>query len=76
LRDVVRFVPVDRLLAETDAPFLSPVPHRGKRNIPSHVKITIEAMAKERGVKTGELAPLLRDNFVRLFLTDPRKDRS
>lgn len=76
LRDVVRFVPVDRLLAETDAPFLSPVPHRGKRNIPSHVKITIEAMAKERGVKTGELAPLLRDNFVNLFLKDPRKDRS
>lgn len=76
LREVVRFVPVDRLLAETDAPFLSPVPHRGKRNIPSHVKITIEAMAKERGVKTGELAPLIRDNFVNLFLNNPRKDRS
>jgi len=76
LRDVVRFLPVDRLLAETDAPFLSPVPHRGKRNIPSHVKITIEAIAKERGVKTGELAPVMRDNFVNLFLNNPRKDRS
>jgi len=75
LRDVVRFVPVDRLLAETDAPFLSPVPHRGKRNIPSHVKITIEAMAKERGVGPTELAPLMRDNFVNLFLRNPRKDR-
>lgn len=75
VRDVVRFAPVDRLLAETDAPFLSPVPHRGKRNIPSHVKITIETMARERGVKTGELGPLLRDNFVNLFLNNPRKDR-
>jgi len=76
VRDVVRFAPVDRLLAETDAPFLSPVPHRGKRNIPSHVKITIETMARERGVKTGELGPLLRDNFVDLFLNNPRKDIS
>ena len=76
LRDVVRFIPADRLLAETDAPFLTPVPHRGKRNMPAHVKITIEAMARERGMEIKELAALMRDNFVTLFLKDPQKDRS
>lgn len=76
LRDVVRFIPADRLLAETDAPFLTPVPHRGKRNVPAYVKITIEAIARERRMEAGELAALMRDNFVTLFLKDPQKDRS
>lgn len=68
LRDVVRFVPDDRLLAETDAPFLTPVPHRGKRNMPYFVKHTIEAMARERSIETEKLAVIIRNNFVRLFL--------
>jgi len=76
LRDVVRFIPADRLLAETDAPFLTPVPHRGKRNVPAYVKITIEAIARERRMEIKELAALMRDNFVTLFLKDPQKDRS
>ncbi len=76
LREVVRYIPPERLLAETDAPFLSPVPHRGKRNVPYYVKITIDTMARERGMDTQALATVMRDNFVRLFLTNAQKDRS
>jgi len=76
LREVVRYIPEDRLMAETDAPFLSPVPHRGKRNVPYYVKTTIETVARERRKDTEALAAVMRDNFVRLFLKNPRKDRS
>ncbi len=68
LREALRYIPRDRLLAETDAPFLTPVPHRGKRNVPWYVKLTIAAMAAELGTTAEELAATLRDNFVRLFL--------
>lgn len=68
LRDALRYIPRERLLAETDAPFLTPVPHRGKRNLPWYVKITIAAIAAELNIKTEEMAGILRDNFVRLFL--------
>lgn len=68
LREAIRYIPPDRLLAETDAPFLTPVPHRGKRNEPWYVKITIAAMAAELGMTTEEMTGILRDNFVRLFL--------
>lgn len=68
LQDVVRYVPADRLLAETDAPFLTPHPHRGKRNLPYYVKLTVEAMARIRGIEAASLARVIRDNFVGLFL--------
>jgi TatD DNase family protein len=68
LREALRYIPRERLLAETDAPFLTPVPHRGKRNVPWYVKLTIAAMASELGTTTEKLAAALRDNFVRLFL--------
>jgi TatD DNase family protein len=68
LREALRYIPHERLLAETDAPFLTPVPHRGKRNVPWYVKITIAAMAAELKTTTEELAATLRDNFVKLFL--------
>ncbi len=73
LKDVVRYVPLERLLAETDAPFLTPAPHRGKRNAPYYVKITIETMARTRGIETGEIAMIMRDNFTGLFLNNKNK---
>jgi TatD DNase family protein len=65
---VVRYVPVDRLLAETDAPFLTPHPHRGKRNEPSFVKLTVARMAEIKEMDVMELAERMYDNFVKLFL--------
>jgi len=66
--DVVKYVPMDRILAETDAPFLTPNPHRGKRNEPSFVKLTIAKIAqiKEKGIE--ETAMHLKQNFEKLFL--------
>jgi TatD DNase family protein len=67
LRDVIRTVPLDRLLVETDAPFLAPVPHRGKTNEPSFVVHTAAMLAELKGVTPGELAAATTDNFFRLF---------
>ena len=68
LLKVVEYIPGDRILAETDAPFLTPHPHRGKRNVPHFVKFTIERMAAIRGKDREELASAINDNFVKLFL--------
>ncbi len=76
LRDALHYIPQDRLLAETDAPFLTPVPHRGKRNVPWYVKITIAAMAAELNMTTRRMAETVRDNFVRLFLENDKRNRS
>jgi TatD DNase family protein len=67
LRDTVRSVPVDRLLTETDSPFLAPVPHRGKRNEPAHVVLVAEALANLHGVALAELAARTQLNFDALF---------
>jgi len=67
LHDVARMVPADRLLVETDSPFLAPVPHRGKRNEPSHVVRVAEAIAALRQVSVEEIAESTEANFVRLF---------
>jgi TatD DNase family protein len=56
------------MLAETDAPFLTPHPHRGKRNVPYFVKLTIEKIAQIKGRKTEEIAEQLTQNFKNLFL--------
>ena len=72
LADVVRFTPIDRLLAETDAPFLTPHPHRGKRNEPSFVKLTIEKIAQLKGKTIGETATHLTQNFEKIFLNKDR----
>ncbi len=68
LREAIHYIPPERLLAETDAPFLTPTPHRGKRNLPWYVKITIAAIAAELNITTEKMAGILRDNFVKLFL--------
>jgi TatD DNase family protein len=67
LREVARYVPQDRLLIETDAPYLAPVPHRGKLNEPSFVPHTAELLARERGISIHAVAELTTDNFNRLF---------
>jgi len=65
LVDVARLVPDDRLLVETDAPFLAPVPHRGKRNEPAWVAETLSAVAKIRGTDRDSLAATIRRNFLK-----------
>ena len=67
LKEVARLVPLDRLLVETDSPFLAPVPHRGKRNEPAHVARVAEVIAELKGVTPGEVAAVTTENFVRIF---------
>ena len=67
LREIVRQIPVDRLLIETDAPYLAPVPHRGQRNEPAFVVHTAAEVARLKAISTEELAAHTTDNFYRLF---------
>lgn len=67
LRDVVRQIPLDRLLVETDSPYLAPVPHRGKSNEPAFVREVCEYIADLKGVSFAELARITGDNFHKLF---------
>ena len=67
LRAAVRQVPLDRLMVETDAPFLAPVPHRGKRNEPAHVRLVAEAVAAVRGEPLAAVAAATTANARRLF---------
>jgi TatD DNase family protein len=67
LHDVARLVPEDRLLVETDSPFLAPVPHRGKRNEPAYVVRVLEAVAKLREAAPSDLGSAVTENFRRVF---------
>lgn len=67
LRDVVRFAPLERLLLETDCPYLSPVPYRGKRNEPSYTRITAEKVAELRGLTVADIGRITTMNAGRLF---------
>jgi TatD DNase family protein len=67
LRGIARDVPLDRLLVETDAPYLAPVPYRGKRNEPAFVAATAAAVAALKGIDPEVLAAATTDNFFRLF---------
>jgi len=67
LRAAVRAVPADRLLVETDAPYLAPVPHRGRRNEPAHVRLVAEAVAAARGEPLAQVAEATTENARRLF---------
>ena len=67
LREIARQVPADRLLVETDSPYLAPVPRRGKRNEPSYVVHTASVLAGVRGLSEDALARLTTENFNRLF---------
>jgi len=67
LRDIARDLPADRLLVETDAPYLAPVPFRGKRNEPGYVAHTARVLAEVRGLSPEALGALTTANFRRLF---------
>ena len=67
VRAIARDVPPDRLLVETDAPYLAPVPNRGKRNEPAFVVHTAAQLAELKGMGSADLAQLTTDNFYRLF---------
>jgi len=67
LQEVARLVPLDRLLIETDSPYLAPVPHRGTRNEPAHVTRVAEVIAALKGTTRDDVAAATAENFVRLF---------
>ena len=67
VKEVARRVPLDRLLVETDAPYLAPVPYRGKLNQPGYVRYVAEEIAMLRGVSYEEIASATTENFFRLF---------
>ena len=67
LRAIVRDLPLDRLLVETDAPYLAPAPYRGKRNEPAYVAATAAAVAELKGIELQHLAATTSANFFRLF---------
>jgi TatD DNase family protein len=71
LKDVARRVPRDRLLIETDAPYLAPVPHRGERNQPAYVPHVAAEIAALTGVPVESVARATSENFFRLFRIDP-----
>lgn len=65
--EVVRFIPNDRILIETDCPYLTPEPHRGKRNDSSYIKLVAEKIAEIKGVSLEEIANITTENAKRLF---------
>jgi TatD DNase family protein len=72
LREIARAAPLDRLLVETDAPYLAPMPHRGKRNEPTFVRHTAEVLAGVKGVSLDVLAAATTANAERVFARLPR----
>ena len=73
IRGIARDLPPDRILVETDAPYLAPPPHRGKRNEPAFIVHTADVLADVRGVSREEIARLTSENFFRLFSKVPRR---
>lgn len=67
IKEVARTIPLDRLLVETDSPYLAPVPHRGKRNEPAYVRHVAEEVAKLRDIEYSALAEATTRNFFKLF---------
>ena len=67
IQEVCKYAPSDRILVETDAPYLAPIPYRGKRNEPSYVQHTAQFIAELRGVSYTEIAEVTTNNFFNLF---------
>jgi len=76
LRDIAAALPADKILVETDAPYLAPNPYRGKRNEPAYVAETAKVLAQTRGVSVDEIARQTTENFFRLFSKVPRDIQS
>ena len=74
LRDIAKDVPLERLLVETDAPFLAPVPFRGKPNQPAYVAETAKVLAEVKGIPAAELAAVTTANVLTLFAKMPRME--
>jgi len=72
LREIAGSLPADRFLVETDAPYLAPLPYRGKRNEPAYVVEVAKVLAEVRGVSADEIARQTTENFFRLFSKVPR----
>ena len=68
LRDIATWLPLDRMLIETDSPYLAPTPHRGKTNNPSFVPFVAQEVAKLKGIDVEEVAQVTSLNFENLFL--------
>jgi TatD DNase family protein len=71
IREAAALAPLDRLMVETDAPYLAPIPHRGKRNEPAYVVKTLALLAELRGISFDEAAAATTANARRLFSLDP-----
>ena len=69
LREIARHLPLDRLLIETDCPYLTPAPFRGKRNEPARVLETARCLAELHGKELGEIGRVTSENFAKLFLS-------
>jgi len=67
IRDAAQFVPLDRMLIETDSPYLAPIPHRGQRNEPSYVIETARQIGRLRGISAEEIGRQTAENFARFF---------
>ncbi len=72
IRDAAKFAPLDRMLIETDCPYLAPIPNRGKRNEPAYVALTARFIADQRGIGIEEFASATTQNFYRIFGIQPR----
>lgn len=70
LREVAAFVPLDRLLIETDSPYLAPVPNRGQRNEPAFVRHVAESVAEAKGVSIEEVLTVTTENYFKLYGAD------
>lgn len=73
IREIARDLPADRLLVETDSPYLAPQPRRGKRNEPAYTAMTAAVLAETRGVSLEEISRQTTENFFRLFSKVPRE---
>jgi TatD DNase family protein len=72
LKEVARKIPLDRILVETDAPYLAPVPYRGKSNQPAYVRYVAEHIAELRNTDVETIATATTDNYFRLFSSAKR----